>query len=172
MRLTSQDTQFERKLNQLLRAIRRRVRSAQKQKHCVYGEKGKTSQRRKNMSVSSSVRVVSVVSAHYIYRPVFSSHFSHTSIHYYPSKHILGGKSPELSASQGSSERPSRKVSGQSTCCSYVVRDPTKFYFPFFCTALRWVGPALVLIRKSSVQKSPSSVLSQSFCLKYYCSTS
>ena len=131
MRLTSQDTQFERKLNQLLRAIRRRVRSAQKQKHCVYGEKGKTSQRRKNMSVSSSVRVVSVVSAHYIYRPVFSSHFSHTSIHYYPSKHILGGKSPELSASQGSSERPSRKVSGQSTCCSYVVRDPTKFYFPF-----------------------------------------
>ena len=64
MRLISQDTQFERKLNQLLRAIRRRVRSAQKQKHCVYGEKGKTSQRRKNMSVSSSVRVVSVVSAH------------------------------------------------------------------------------------------------------------
>ena len=113
-----------------MRAIHRRVRSAQKQKHCVYGEKGKTSQRRKNMSVSSSVRVVSVVSAH-IFTGLCSPHFSQTYILYYPSKHILGGKSPELSASQGSSERPSRKVSGQSTCCSYVVRDPTKLYFPF-----------------------------------------
>ena len=101
--------------NRNIVSMEKKVRHHSVEKICLYRRQLELCQWSVHIYLPACVHLISLI---------------HIILHY-PSKHILGGKSPELSASQGSSERPSRKVSGQSTCCSYVVRDPTKFYFPF-----------------------------------------